>query len=122
MMKDERELRDGWLKDMVGGELAGDELKAALAARSASADELERALQEVEVARRVRALMFRLREAEVEVPADFERRVLERVRADQTLLDMLELYLSGFGAALIELINALFSLLPAAPQEQFTAA
>ena len=50
------------------------------------------------------------------MPEGFEARLLERVRADQTLLDMLELYLEGFGGALVELINALFSLLPAAPQ------
>lgn len=122
MMGDERELRDVWLTELAGGELAGDELREALAARTASAVEVERALREIEVARRVRALMFRLREAEVEVPADFELRVLERVRADQTLLEMLELYLSGFGAVLVELLNALFSFLPAAAQEQPVAA
>jgi len=39
--------------------------------------------------------------------------LMERVRADKTLLDLLDLSMSGFGRALIELLNVLFSLLPA---------
>ena len=105
-----------WLTDLAGGELAGEALREVLRARFGAGEEAQRAAAEVEAARRVRSLLLALRAAEVAMPADFEARLLERVRADQTLLDVLELSLDGFGAALVELINALFSLLPAAPQ------
>jgi hypothetical protein len=104
------------IADLAGSEQEGAELRAMLAARFDSAAEVERAAAEVEVARRVRRLMLSLRAAEVEVPANFEARLLERVRGDQTLLDLLELHLSGFGSVLVELINALFSFLPEAPR------
>lgn len=116
-MPDETDFRDSdWLTDLAGGGLAGAELRAALRGRYASAEEAERAAAEVEVARRVRAMMLGLAAAEVELPAGFEARLFERVRGDQTLLDMLEFYLNGFGGALVELINALFSLLPEQPR------
>ena len=122
-MDDERELKNlDWLTELAGGGLAGAELRAALGERFAAGEEVERAAAEVEVARRVRLMMLSLRAAEVEVPADFEVRLLERVRGDQTLLDLLELLLNGFGGALVEFINALFSLLPAEPHARFAAA
>jgi hypothetical protein len=122
-MPDESELRHSdWLTDLAGGELAGEGLRAALSARFNSGEEAERAAAEVETARRVRALMLSLREAEIEMPADFESRLLERVRGDQTLLDILELYLTCFGSVLLELINALFSLLPATQEAGLDAA
>lgn len=68
---------------------------------------------EIEIAQRVRAFMLELQHADIAVPADFEVRLMERVRADKTLLDLLDLSMSGFGRALIELLNVLFSLLPA---------
>jgi hypothetical protein len=76
---------------------------------------------EVEVARRVRRLMRQLASAEIAAPQDFEARLMARIRDDRTLLDLLDLGLSGFGRTLIELINLLLSLLPA-PQTQPTAA
>lgn len=115
-MADEMDLRDSdWLADLTAGNLVGQELRAVLAARLGGED-VEKAVVEVEVARRVRALMLNLRQAEMEVPADFEAHLLERVRGDQTLLDLLELHLTGFGGVLVELINAFFSFLPAATQ------
>lgn len=117
-MADEIDLRDSdWLADLTGENLVGQELRAVLAKRLSSED-VEKAAVEVEVARRVRGLMLNLRQAEVEIPADFEAHLLERVRGDQTLLDLLELHLTGFGGVLVELINAFFSFLPAAPQAQ----
>lgn len=101
-----------WLTEIAAGELAGESLLSELATRFGSAEEAERAAVEVEIARRVHRLMLVLRAREVEVPEHFESRLLERVRADQTLLEMLELYVGGFGSALVELINALFSFLP----------
>ena len=109
---------DDWLTDLAGGHLTGPELRATLEPRFASIEEVERAVAEVEVARRVRILMLRLQAAEVEVPVDFELRLLERVRGDQTFLDLLELSLTVFASALIELINALVSFLPATPRAE----
>ena len=99
-MKVEAELKHAeWLTEIAGGHLEGAELLAELSTRFASADEAQRAATEVEIARRVRGLVLAMRFAEAEVPEDFEARLLERVRADQTLLDMLELYVGGFGGA-----------------------
>ena len=77
---------------------------------------VEFAAEEVEIARRVRAVMGDLRAASIEVPAGFEERLLARVREDETVLDVLELGLSGFGRAIVELLNALLSFLPAAAE------
>ena len=93
------------LTDLADGTLAGPEWDAWLAAHPDAA-------AEVAIARRVRALMIELRAASVAVPADFEARLMQRVREDVALLDLLDLGLAGFGRALIELINALLGVLP----------
>lgn len=110
-----------WLADLAGVELEGAELRSLLSTRIGAADEVERAAREVEVTRRVRALMMRLGEAEVDVPLGFEARLMARVMEDETLLGLLEVYLSGFGRALVEFINLLLDLLPQAPQPGFAA-
>lgn len=94
------------LLDLADGTLSGPEWDAWLAERPAAA-------AEVAVARRVRALLVELRQTQVVVPADFEARLLERVRADRTLLDLLELSVSGVGRALLELLSVLLDLVPA---------
>ena len=43
---------------------------------------------------------------------EFEERLMARIREDRTLLDLLDLGLTGIGRTLIELLNLLFSLLP----------
>lgn len=111
-----------WLAELAGGELEGLELRALLATRINAAEEVEQAAREVEVTRRVRALMMGLSKAEIEVPEGFETRLMAKVMADQTLLDLMELYLSGFGRALIELINLLMAFLPQSPEAQFAPA
>src|SRR5690349_18553850 len=93
------------LTDLVDGTLSGPEWDAWLVAHPDAA-------AEVAIARRVRALMVELRAAEIAVPAGFEARLMARVRDDTTLLDLLDLGLAGIGRALIELLNALFGLLP----------
>lgn len=110
-----------WLADLAGGGLEGAELRSLLSTRIGAAEEVERAAREVEVTRRIRALMMRLGEAEVDVPPGFEARLMERVLADETLLDLLEVYLSGFGRALVEFINLLLDLLPQGTQPAFAA-
>lgn len=109
----------GWLADLADGELTGEALRNALADRIAfgeAKETVERAAREVEIARRIRLLMNSLRAAEIEVPADFEAKLMARVSEDAALLNLLEVYLTAFGQALIELLNALFSLLPEPPQ------
>lgn len=110
-----------WLADLGDGELSGADLRSLIATRTASAEEAERAAREVEIARRVRSLLSNLRQAEIEVPADFEAQLMARVSADETLLNLLEVYLTGFGDTLVEIINALFSFFPeSAPPELST--
>jgi hypothetical protein len=93
------------LTDLAENTPAGPEWDAWLVAHPDTATELE-------IARRVRLFMTVLREASIAVPADFEARLMERVRADRTLLDLLDLGLVGMGRALIEILNVLFGILP----------
>jgi hypothetical protein len=101
-----------WLTDLAGGELTGAELRDLLTTRFQTAEDVDDALRQIEIVRRVRDLMTVLSQAEIKVPDGFEGRLMARVSQDQTLLEMLELYVTGFGFALIELLNALFSLVP----------
>ena len=103
--------RDINLADLADGTLAGPEWDAWLAANPDAA-------AEVAIARRVRALMVELRAAAIVVPAGFEARLMERVREDTTLLDLLDLGLMGLGRALLELLDAFFGMLPA-PEPAF---
>jgi anti-sigma factor RsiW len=93
------------LPDIADGTLAGPEIDAWLAANPAAA-------AEVALTRRVRALLSELSAQEIAVPPVFEARVLARVRADTTLWELLDLGLSGFGRALLELLALLFSFIP----------
>jgi hypothetical protein len=118
-MKQQNDALDysGWLADLAAGELTGDALKILLATRITSIEEVERAAKEVVISRRIRQLMINLQKAEIKVPANFEARLMTRISEDETLLNLLEVYLTGLGQALIELINILFSFLPE-PEEQ----
>lgn len=95
--------RDAILAELVDGTLSGPEWDAWLAARPDAAAEYA-------IARRVRLLMQELELAAIQVPAGFEARVLERVREDRTLLDLIDVMLSGFGRTFIELLSALFGI------------
>jgi anti-sigma factor RsiW len=91
--------------DIVDGTRTGQEWDAWLAAHPEAA-------AEVAIARRVQALMRELAAASIVVPPGFEARVLERVRADSTLLDLLDLGLGALGRTVLELAAALFGILP----------
>ncbi len=119
--KDNLSVYADWLVDLAGEELEGEDLKNVLATRINSAEDIERASREVEISRRVRLLMIKLKEAEIEVPADFEAKLMARVGNDETLLNLLEIYLTGFGRTLVELINALFSFFPDARDTEISA-
>ena len=93
------------LAELAEADLAGPEWAAWATANPADAAELE-------LARRVRGLLVELRAAELELPPGFEARLMERVRADTTVLDLLDLGLGGVGRAVLELLALLFGLLP----------
>ena len=90
---------------LAEGTLSGPEWDAWLAAHPAAATE-------VEVARRVRALVAQMRSVEVELPADFEARVLAQVRANTTALDLLEFIFLGAGRTIRELLDVFFAERP----------
>ena len=93
---------DGILADMADDALAGPDWEAWLASHPEVATE-------VATARRVRLLLAELRTVPVTLPADFEARLMERVRRDATFLDLLDLWLVGWGRVLLEVLDLLFS-------------
>jgi hypothetical protein len=93
------------LTDLADGTLAGPEWEAWLAAHPDLA-------AEVAAARQVRALLGELRTVPIALPADFEVILMERVHRDATYLGLLDLWLSGFGRALLDLLDALFGAPP----------
>ncbi len=96
------------LTDLADGTLAGPEWEEWLAAHPDLA-------AEVAVARQVRALLGELRAVPIALPADFEAVLMERVRRDATFLSLLDLWLAGFGRALLDLLDVLFGA-PLAPE------
>jgi hypothetical protein len=103
---------DARLAELADGALDGPEWDAWLAEHPAAADQVRRA-------RQVRELVRELRSADYAVPAGFEARVLERIREDATLRDMLDLGVNGVGRLLLELLALLLGLLPnAAPSAE----
>ena len=102
---------DAILAELAEGLLAGDEWQAWLAARPQAASELE-------IARRVRLVLAALADEAIAVPADFEARLLQRLREDATLSALLDLWLANVGRALLELIELVVGLLPAPPSPQ----
>jgi hypothetical protein len=80
------------------------------------------AAEEIELSRRVRQLLVALHEAEFAVPEGFEARLMERLREDRALVDLIDLWVSGIGRAVLELLALIFALLPQpAPQPQSNA-
>jgi hypothetical protein len=72
---------------------------------------------EVAIARKVRLLLSAMQESQIMVPEGFEDRLMDRIRQDRTLLDLIDLGLSGIGRTILELLAALFNILPQlAPQ------
>jgi anti-sigma factor RsiW len=90
------------LTDLADGTFAGPAWEAWLAAHPEQA-------AEVATARRVRALLADLSAVPVTLPADFEERLLERVRRDATVLDLLDLWLAGWGRVLLDFLDLIFA-------------
>lgn len=97
------------LTDLADGTLAGREWEEWLGAHPDLATQ-------VNVARQVHALLTELRAMPLEVPADFEVMLMERLRRDDTFLGLLDLWLGGFGSALLELLDLLFGTQPTQAQ------
>jgi hypothetical protein len=89
------------LADLADGVLSGPEWQQWLTEHPDLA-------AQVRMARQVRALLRELRTMPVEVPARFELALMERLRRDDTLLGLLDLWLAGFGRTLLELLGLLF--------------
>ena len=78
------------------------------------------AATEVEVARRVRVVLLQMQAAHIPLPADFQARLMRRLREDTTVMHLTDLGLSAFAQAILELVAAFFSLLPAPPPRTAT--
>jgi hypothetical protein len=88
------------LADLADGTLNGPDWEAWRATHPEQA-------AEVAVAHRVHMLLAELRAVPLTLPADFELRLMERVRRDATFLDLLDLWLAGWGQVLLELLDVL---------------
>lgn len=101
--------RDITPADLADGLVSGPEWDAWLAENPEIA-------AEVEMTRRVRMLLAEMRGAAIAVPDGFEERLMARLREDRTLLDMIDLMISGIGRTILELLAVIFGLVPQAPQ------
>jgi anti-sigma factor RsiW len=102
------------LPDLVDGTLT-PELQAAVEAALPDCPDCQR---DLEIARQVRVLLTTLQSErpELHLPADFELRLLARVRNQQANVDILDLSSLAFGTWLVEFINMLGGLIaPASP-------
>lgn len=93
------------LTALADGTLTGPEWDVWLAAHPEAA-------AEIAIARRARAIIAQLQQADVVLPAHFEAQVMARVRSNSTLLDLLDLSLANIGWVLLELLDFLFGGLP----------
>jgi anti-sigma factor RsiW len=102
------ELRQ-YLPDLVDGSLAPELLAEAQAALAECPD----CQREYEIAQRVRAFLIELQaeNANIRIPAGFEARLLARVRAHHSGLELLDLSSQAFGAWLVELLNLIGGLI-----------
>lgn len=102
-----------------------DELQIDLADAILSGPDWDRWLAEhpaaavdVLVLQQARQFVSDLRTRQVELPNDFEARLMARVRGDATARALLDMGLSQFSAALLEFVAALVGLLPQRPEER----
>ncbi len=97
------------IPDMVDGTLSADVLAEARATFPQCPD----CQREFEIASQVRAFLIQLQaeHADLRVPAEFEARLIARVRAQSNGVELLDLSSKIFGAWLVELINLIGGLL-----------
>lgn len=100
---------DAILADLADEILAGGEWQAWLADRPQAAADLE-------IARRVRVMLAALGDEAVALPADFEARLLQRLREDATLVALLDLALAHLARTLLDLLELVMALVPTPPE------
>ncbi|MBA2283960.1 MAG: hypothetical protein H0W02_00605 [Ktedonobacteraceae bacterium] len=95
--------------DLVDGTLSA-ELQAEAEAMLPQCPEC---LREVELARQIRAVLVALQSehADLRIPAGFEARLLARVRAQHTGVELVDLSSRAFGLWLVELLNVIGALI-----------
>lgn len=106
------------IPDLVDGTLS----PAVLAEAEAALPECPECEQELVLARQIRAFLVRMQaeNASVRVPVGFEARLLARVQAQHSNLELLDLSSKIFGAWLVELLNLIGGLIDPAAQPAAT--
>lgn len=97
------------LPDLVDGSIS-DEQRAEAEQALAHYPDVQR---DLEIARQIRTLLVSLQaeRPELRLPADFEMRLLARIRHENSKFDVLDLSCTTFAAWLIEFINLLGGVL-----------
>jgi len=97
------------IPDLVDGTLSSD----VLAEAEATLPQCPECEQELAVARQIRAFLVRMQAENVNlrVPVGFEARLLARVQAQHSNMELLDLSSKIFGAWLVELLNLIGGLI-----------
>jgi len=102
------------IPDLVDGTLSPD----VLADAEATLPQCPECEQELAMARQIRAFLVRMQaeNTSLRVPVGFEARLLARVQAQHSNLELLDLSSKIFGAWLVELLNLIGGLIDPAAQ------
>ena len=102
------------IPDLVDGTLSPD----VLAEAEATLPQCPECERELAMARQIRAFLVRMQteNASLRVPVGFEARLLARVQAQHSNLELLDLSSKIFGAWLVELLNLIGGLIDPAAQ------
>lgn len=106
------------IPDLVDGTLSPE----VLADAEATLPQCPECEQELAMARQIRAFLVRMQaeNANLRVPVGFEARLLARVQAQHSNLELLDLSSRIFGAWLVELLNLIGDLIDPAAQSAAT--
>ncbi|MHB8598155.1 MAG: anti-sigma factor family protein [Ktedonobacteraceae bacterium] len=106
------------IPDLVDGTLSPE----VLADAEATLPQCPEREQELVMARQIHAFLVRMQaeNANLRVPVGFEARLLSRVQAQHTNLELLDLSAKIFGAWLVELLNLIGGLIDPAAQSAVT--
>ncbi len=106
------------IPDLVDGTLPPE----VLADAEATLPQCPECEQELVMARQIHAFLVRMQaeNANLRVPVGFEARLLARVQAQHTNLELLDLSAKIFGAWLVELLNLIGGLIDPAAQSPAT--
>jgi anti-sigma factor RsiW len=106
------------IPDLVDGTLSPE----VLAEAEATLPQCPECEQELAMARQIRAFLMRMQaeNANLRVPVGFEARLLARVQAQHSNLELLDLSSKIFGVWLVELLNLIGGLIDPAAQSSAT--